>query len=240
MIYEEPVTVPFFLGTRTGRLSLATLTNVMLLVSEHQLDQVDAGIAALATHGAGWVITQYHIEITRMPKVEEPLIIGTEASGYNKLMTYREYWVKDAAGQTLATMSGAWVMMDLTTRKLIPIIPEFAAKVEAPKTTKVRRYPRLPRLENLANHRPYTVRYFDIDGNGHVNNTHYMEWMEDALGADFLTTHALRTVDIKFAREVTYGSTVDSAYTVDGDVTHHQIEVAGEANATATMTWTTA
>ncbi|WP_262315717.1 acyl-[acyl-carrier-protein] thioesterase [Lacticaseibacillus parakribbianus] len=239
MIYEEAVTVPFFLGTKTGNLSLATLTNIMLLTSEHQLDRLDAGIAALAKHGAGWVITQYHIAITRMPKVEEPLVVGTEASGYNKLMTYREYWVKDPAGNTLATMSGAWVMMDLTTRKLIPIIESFAAKVEAPKTTKVRRYPRLPKLTDFAHRQPYTVRYFDIDGNGHVNNTHYMEWMEDALGADFLTHHRLTGVDIKFAREVTYGSTVESAYTIDGTASHHQISVAGADNATATMTWET-
>ncbi|WP_125705260.1 acyl-[acyl-carrier-protein] thioesterase [Lacticaseibacillus daqingensis] len=237
MIYEEPVTVPFFLGTKTGALSLATLVNVMLLGSEHQLDQLGAGIAALSQFGAGWVITQYHLDVTRMPRVEEPLTVGTEASAYNKLMTYREYWVKDASGNTLATMSGAWVMMDLTTRKLIPIIEAFAEKVQAVKTTKVRRYPRLPKLTEWQRQVPYRVRYFDIDGNGHVNNTHYFEWLEDALGAEFLDAHRLASVDIKYAREVAYGSTVQSAVTVAGLTTHHQISTGADVNAEAMLTW---
>ncbi|WP_343036858.1 acyl-[acyl-carrier-protein] thioesterase [Lacticaseibacillus absianus] len=237
MIYEEPATVPFFLGTKTGALSLATLVNVMLLGSEHQLDQLGAGLAALAPYGAGWVITQYHLDVARMPRTEEPLVVGTEASAYNKLMTYREYWVDDAAGNRLATMSGAWVMMDLTTRKLIPIIESFAQKVEAVRTTAVRRYPRLPKLATWTYSVPYRVRYFDIDGNGHVNNVHYFEWMEDALGADFLDHHRLVSMDIKYAREVAYGTTIDAAVAIDGLTTHHQIMTDGVVNAEAQLTW---
>lgn len=237
MTYTEELTVPFFLGTQTGNLSLANMANIMLLVSENQLDQVDAGIAGLAKHGAGWVITQYHIDVARMPRIDEHLVAGTEATSYNKLMTYREYWLADDAGHHLVTMRGAWVMMDLATRKIIPIIPAFAEKVGAHFDSKVERFPRLVKQSEFTKTAAYRVRYFDIDGNGHVNNAHYMEWMEDVLGEAFLLTHKLVEADIKYAREVAYGTMVDSAVRVDGDTSYHLISTDGLANAEAKLRW---
>lgn len=237
MKYEEPYQMPFFLATQKGTASLATLVNLLLLGSEHQLDAVDAGIEALGKEGAGWVITQYHLAVTRMPKMEEQLILGTEAVSYNKLMTYREYWLRTPAGDELARMTGAWVMMDLTTRKIIPIKPAFAEKVGAINDTKVRRFPRLTKLTQVDGQADYPVRYFDIDGNGHVNNVHYFEWMEDALGTDWLQTHELTGMDIKYAREVAAGSTPTSQYQLDGLTTHHQIVTGDTLNAEATLTW---
>ncbi|WP_338217436.1 acyl-[acyl-carrier-protein] thioesterase [Lacticaseibacillus salsurivasis] len=237
MEYTEPLTVPFFLGTKTGELTLSNMVNIMLLISEKQLDQIGAGMSALAEHGAGWVITQYHIDITRMPNVDEPLIIGTQATSYNKLMTYRDYWIEDQSGQRIVMMHGAWVMMDLTKRKIIPIITSFPEKVGAAFDTKVERFPRLTKRTEFDQTLTYRVRYFDIDRNGHVNNAHYMDWLEDALGADFLTTHQPQSVDIKYAREATYGTTVDAAVTVEGETSYHQISTDGVVNAEAKLTW---
>lgn len=209
----------------------------MLLTSEHQLDQVGAGIAALSQYGAGWVITQYEMTITRMPKAEEPVQVGTQAVSYNKLMTYRDYWIKAEDGTELARISGAWVMMDLETRKIIPMKSGFPEKVGAQAETTVRRYPRIGKVTEPAAEIPYRVRYFDIDGNGHVNNTHYLDWMEDSLGYDFLNSHELQHVVIKYAREVAYGTTPVASFQQEGNVTHHQIATDGESNAVATMTW---
>lgn len=237
MIYEEPYTIPFFLGTQKGNVNLAMLVNAMLMGSEHQLDQAGAGMEALLAHGLGWVITQYELTIEKMPPVESRVLLGTQARSYNKLMTYRDYWLATPAGQRLATMRGAWVMMDLTTRKLAPILPEFPEKVGAQFDTHVQRFKRLPKLTQIDVDVPYRVRYFDIDGNGHVNNVHYFEWMEDSLGAAFLQSHELATVRIKYAREVTYGSTPHAQAQIDGLTTRHQIVTAGQINAEAEFTW---
>lgn len=237
MIYEEPYTLPYYLTTQKQTVNLATLVNMLLMGSEHQLDQLGAGVDALLAHGLGWVITQYEIKINAMPPVETPLVLGTQATTYNKLMTYRDYWVADLAGHKLATMRGAWVMMDLDSRKLVPILPEFPEKVGAVSDTLVQRFSRLPKLERIDVDVPYRVRYFDIDGNRHVNNVHYFEWMEDSLGYDFLSQHDIESVQIKYAREVTYGSTPHAQAQIEGNTTHHQIVSDGVVNAEATFVW---
>ena len=60
-VYEEDYRIPGFLGDRFGRAGLVNMINVMLEVSERQLEQLHAGIDAICEFHAGWVITQYHM-----------------------------------------------------------------------------------------------------------------------------------------------------------------------------------
>ncbi|MHA3066704.1 acyl-[acyl-carrier-protein] thioesterase [Lacticaseibacillus saniviri] len=239
MEYSEQYRVPFFFGTTKGTISLSTLVNIMLLTSEHQLDEHDAGVPALAELGAGWVITQYHITVNRMPEVEELVEVGTAARSYNRFLTYRDYWINDADGNRLATIEGTWVMMDLETRKLLPIKAEIVNRVGAEEATTVKRFPRIQKIENETIRAPYRVRYFDIDSNGHVNNAHYFDWMEDSLGAEWLQQHELVSIDIRYEREVAYGdeAPIAVAELVSETETRHKIMSGDVVNAEAQMTW---
>jgi len=240
MIYNEEYQIPFFFGTQNETISLSTLVNIMLLVSEHQLDEAHAGVAALAEHGAGWVITQYHLTVSRWPNVEEVVNVGTEATSYNKFLTYRNYWIDDASGNRLATLESTWVMMDLTSRKIINVIPEIVEGVGAQLDTKVKHFPRISKITTATETLPYRVRFFDIDANGHVNNAHYFDWMQDSLGADWLRSHTMTAIDIRYEREVAYGQTPQAEYEFDADnplITKHRIMTDGVVNAEAQMTW---
>lgn len=144
-VYEEDYRIPGFLGDRFGRAGLANMMNVMLEVSERQLEQLHAGIDAISEFHAGWVITQYHMDIHRMPKIEERLRVGTEATTYNKYFTYRDYWIDDAQGNRLVSVSSNWVIMDLRTRKIVDVIPELVERVGAVSNRKINRFPRFKR-----------------------------------------------------------------------------------------------
>ena len=181
-VYEEDYRIPGFLGDRFGRAGLANMMNVMLEVSERQLEQLHAGIDAISEFHAGWVITQYHMDIHRMPKIEERLRVGTEATTYNKYFTYRDYWIDDAQGNRLVSVSSNWVIMDLRTRKIVDVIPELVERVGAVSNRKINRFPRFKKVTDPDGEEAFHVRYFDIDSNGHVNNAHYLEWMENSLG----------------------------------------------------------
>jgi len=240
MIYHEDYQVPFFFGTQDATISLSTLVNIMLLISEHQLDAHDAGVEALAARGAGWVITQYHLDVNQWPTVEQRVKVGTEALSYNKFLTYRNYWIDDEAGNRMATLESTWVMMDLTSRKIINVIPEIVESVGAVEATKVKHFPRISKIQNVSESLPYRVRYFDIDANGHVNNAHYFDWMQDSLGAEWLQTHRLVELDIRYEREVAYGQTPQSEYAIDADeplLTKHRIVTDGVVNVEAQMKW---
>ncbi len=74
--------------------------------------------------------------------------------------------------------------------------------------------------------------FFDIDGNQHVNNAIYFNWILDVLGYDFLTKYEPTNILVKFDKEVEYGQEVESHFetiTEEGQLkTRHEIRMSGQ------------
>ena len=240
MRYSEKMQLPFYFATENGTVSLANVVNIVQRVSENQLAHLGEGMEALTTQGVGWIITQSQLEFTRAPQAEEDVTVWTEARSYNRLLCYRDYGIDAADGTPIVRVSSTWAMMDLHKRRIIPVIEAAMAGIGAVADSKVKRLPRLPKFGEPTGSQEYRVRYFDIDGNHHVNNVHYLDWMLDPLGDEFLNTHVPQSVNIKYAREVERGSKVLSEFALHTDTATsvHQISVAGKMNAEAAITWT--
>ena len=84
--YSENYQIPYFETDIKGELTLASLVNILILASEHQLNALNVGEATMHALNLGWVVTQYQMKITRMPKVDEKVRIVTEAESYNKYL----------------------------------------------------------------------------------------------------------------------------------------------------------
>lgn len=239
--YSEKYQIQLFEGNANGEISLAMMMNIMLAISEHQLDQLGISQQQLvANYHVGWVITQYHIEVKRAPKVGETIIASTQATGYNRFFCYRDFWIHDQARNELVSVKSTFVMMDIQTRKIIPVIKEIVAKFDLEPSKQIVRFPRIPHFDDTKTitSQDYRVRYFDIDSNGHVNNTRYFDWMQDVLGFDFLQKHSLKTADVRYEREVHYGDVVQSeVQKIAENITLHRIMNNGEIAAEAQFTW---
>ena len=123
--------------------------------------------------------------INRMPKVDEKVRIVTEAESYNRYFCYRNFWLYDEAGNECVFVQSIFVMMSYETRSMVPVVPEIMAPFESMAIKGSKRFPRIKKIDSeKASQKEYRVRYFDIDGNQHVNNVHYFEWMLDALDYD--------------------------------------------------------
>ncbi|MFC6275352.1 acyl-[acyl-carrier-protein] thioesterase [Levilactobacillus tangyuanensis] len=223
----------------TRHLTLAQLINLFVLVSEDQNDHLGLGVNFVQSHGVGWVVTQYHFQVTQMPLTGDTVSVKTKATAFNKYFAYREYWLFAADGSTLAYGESIWVAMSYATRKIATIPLEIIAPYE---TEPVKRLPRLPRPSRFDDSqttetKPYLVRYFDIDANGHVNNAHYFDWMLDALPADFLRSHQLQDFQIRFENEVRYGESVVSVASHTDTASQHRIMMGATTAATANAVW---
>lgn len=226
-------------------LTVGMMINLAVLVSGVQADHLNAGTEAANRVGGGWVITSYEINVNSLPKMGDDVVLGTRATSYNKYFAYREFWISDHNGNEYAHINGIFVFMDLTSRKMVQI-PDLM--IEPYHSKSVKRMPKFGRAqelmdEDLTNQKNYRVRYFDIDANRHVNNSHYFDWMLDVLDAEFLKTHELKKMLIKYEREVRYGETVTSQAGIDQNtcadeiITKHQILVDDGINAIANCWW---
>jgi len=238
--FSEPHRVVYYEADDTGHLTLAMLINLFVLVSEDQNTALELSPEYIHSLGVGWVVTQYHLQVNRLPRIGDHVTLKTRATAFNKYFAYREYWLLAEDGEQLAYGEGIWVTMSYATRKIATIPAAVMAPYE---TAPVKRLPRLPRPERLdlaatSVAKPYTVRYFDIDENGHVNNAHYFDWMLDALPAEWLRTHQATEVRIRFENEVKYGHQVTSEVAHSAaTTTQHTVKIGDTTAVLATIDW---
>lgn len=235
--YQEEYTIPFDLSDVNGHLKLPTFLSKLLEVSGyHSAALGRSDLYVRDRYGCAWIVTDYELFIEALPTFNEKVIIQTEAVAYNKLICHRQFKVLDQAGRLLIRVESYFALMHFENRKIMPVPDELIAPYQSEKVKKIVRGAKYTNLEN-AEKQDYRVRYFDIDLNGHVNNSKYLEWMYDTLGYDFLSCHFPRHIHLKYNREVSPGGAISSEYCWDGLVSHHQITSDGQINAQAIIEW---
>ena len=72
-------------------------------------------------------MTDYAIEIDRLPRYNEKVIITTEAISYNKIFCYRNFYITDETGQQIMLFKTTFALMDYETRKVAEVPDEVVA-----------------------------------------------------------------------------------------------------------------
>ncbi|MCB5951590.1 acyl-[acyl-carrier-protein] thioesterase [Enterococcus sp. BWT-B8] len=238
--YTMPYEVAYYDGDITKRMTLPSMLAVVIKTSEEQSALLGRGAEFVAGFGLGWVITNYEIEIKRLPMVGENIQITTQAMSYNKYFCYRNFWIHDEAGEECVQIKTTFVLMNKKNRKMSNVLEEIIAPYESEKIKKIYRNEKIEKIESGIFHN-YRVRFFDIDGNQHVNNAIYFNWLLDVLGYEFLSKHQPLRVNVKFDKEVEYGHEVESHYEVleneTGPWTRHEIRIEDQLYCEANIQW---
>ncbi|MBL1228867.1 acyl-[acyl-carrier-protein] thioesterase [Enterococcus sp. BWB1-3] len=238
--YTMPYEVAYYDGDITKRMTLPSMLAVVIKTSEEQSALLGRGAEFVAGFGLGWVITNYEIEIKRLPMVGENIQITTQAMSYNKYFCYRNFWIHDEAGEECVQIKSTFVLMNKKNRKMSNVLEEIIAPYESEKIKKIYRNEKIEKIESGVFHN-YRVRFFDIDGNQHVNNAIYFNWLLDVLGYEFLSKHQPLRVNVKFDKEVEYGHEVESHYEVleneTGPWTRHEIRIEDQLYCEANIQW---
>ena len=67
-----------------------------------------------------------------------------------------------------------------------------------------------------------------LDMNGHVNNSKYLDWIFEVMGAEFLTQYIPQKINLKYVKEVRPGGVITSAVERTGLESKHEITSDGE------------
>lgn len=235
--YQENYQVPFYESDINHNMKLPQLLSLVLQVSGKQ--SLSLGMSddyIYQTYNLVWIITEYAIEIERLPKYTENIVIETVPTAYNKLFCYRDFNVYGESGDKIMTIHSTFVLMDYDSRKVHPVIDEIVDVYDVEKIKKIDRGPRYESLE-IPEETTYHVRFFDLDLNGHVNNSKYLEWMYEVLDVAFLEEHIPHCINLKYVKEVHYGHDIKSRVETDGLITKHEIVTQGVVHAQARIEW---
>ena len=237
LTYQMKMKIPFDMADMNGHIKLPDVILLSLQVSGMQ--SIELGVsdkAILEDYNLVWIITEYDIEVVRLPRFAEEITIETEALSYNRLFCYRRFTIYDEEGWELIHMMATFVLMDRDSRKVHAVEPEIVAPYQSDFDKKIIRGPKYESLNEPIS-KDYHVRFYDLDMNGHVNNSKYLDWIFEVMGADFLTQYIPKKINLKYVKEVRPGGVITSSVERTGLESKHEIASDGATNAQAIITW---
>jgi medium-chain acyl-[acyl-carrier-protein] hydrolase len=166
-------------------------------------DLFGMGAHAITARGMSWVLNRMVVAVDRYPRYEEPLRVVTWSSGIRGFKGFRDFRVF-CRDELVARASSLWLNVDMETKSLARVPAETAAGFPVGAEAPFR-----PELDELrftppgaaAAVFPVTLRYSDIDGNNHVNNTAFFDLLQTALVARGKLVHPAR-IEIQFLKEI--------------------------------------
>ncbi len=158
----------------------------------------------LSARNATWVLSRFAVEIERRLAEHERFTITTWVESLDRIFTTRHHRVCDGNGQTVARATTLWSVIDLTTRK--PMSLEWLDNCATePCDIGMARPLRLRPLASYQEQETRSVRYSDIDFNGHTNTVRYIGWMLDTIDTERFRSQTIRRLDANFIKESVLG-----------------------------------
>ena len=178
---------------------------------------------SMAAKGLFWAVIRQRLEITRLPNVGETVTVKTWPMPTTRVAYPRATVGLDADGNELFKVMSLWVIMDIQSRAMIR--PDRSGvDVEGVVLGGELAAPAGLNFKDLPSETLRTVGFTELDVNGHMNNTRYLDWLCDLLSSDFHKDHPMKAVTICYMSEALEGQQVrlhwdnDSVLRVEGSV----------------------
>ena len=199
-----------------GRLRPAMLLFYVQEVSGLHASALGASYEALMSKNLFWAILRTRLQITRLPHSGETIRVETWPMPTSRVAYPRSVVAYDEAGHELFRAISLWCLMDKTSRAMV--LPGKSGVIVAGTLRGSElAVPGSLAVKSLANSHSRTVLFSDLDRNGHMNNTRYMEWCSDLLPAAFHREHTPEEITICYHAEALEGEALDIHYELNKD-----------------------
>ncbi len=189
-------------------LKLSSLFLYLQDVATEHAEKIGIGKSDMSKLHLYWVITRYAVTIHKLPKYCDTVVVKTYG-GHNMKFIYPRYFqVESESGEVLVTASSTWMLIDDRTHRVSMnsyenvVVPFDHIDGEEPQPIKVNPSADASLFEERV------VRYSDIDLNGHLNNTKYIEYILDTHNFEFYKKNKITHIEINYEREVLDGDVV--------------------------------
>ena len=202
-IYRLEHRVGYFQVDPDNQIHLSSLFKLLQEAAIHHATQGKIGTQIMQEKGESWILNRVVMQLDRYPKYDEVLTILTWATQMKHFKGFREFRIF-SGDELLGKVSTLWLYINLKEKSIarlpveaakhFPIRPEDIYFDELDRL-------RLPKPGPDAQASEVTTRYSDIDGNQHVNNAAYMDFLQSALHHQHLDTRP-KQLQIQFSKEI--------------------------------------
>jgi len=201
-----------------GRMRVSDLARQMEKITQAHLSAFGIDYISLKKEGKAWVISWSAININDLPKEGDKVILRMWPGKNKSVMYTRRYTFYSENKKPLVSAASLFIMMDLNTRnvavpsekvKKVPVI-SIPDEADLPKMREI-----MP--ENFSKQVSRTVQSSEIDKNGHMNNTCYLDWADEIRKNEKCMDRIPDYVWIQYSKELQEGQETVLQYELDDE-----------------------
>ena len=194
-----------------GRMTPASILLMIQEVAGKHCTALSVDYDTLAKRRMFWAVTRHRVQVSRMPRLGETIRVETWPMPTTRVAYPRSVVAYDAAGNECFRAISLWVLMNLDTRSMI--LPGKSG-ISVVGSLRGRELPS-PGSLALMDHtqtRQRQVCFTDLDRNGHMDNTRYLNWVSDLLPSAFHQSHEVKEFTICYHAEAREGQLLDLSW----------------------------
>jgi len=185
------------------RMRLDAIFMAMQEGGERHAKLLGLGYDDMLVKGLFFVLSRTHVRVHRMPRCGEAIVHTTWPGEANRFFCPRFHTLTLEDGTPLLSAGALWVILDTENRRIVsPLKADlaFPDNSDIPEPISLpNRIPKPGEHPHLFTRRPV---FTEFDINGHVNNTKYIAWICDTLGAETLKNAFISDLVVSYEKEI--------------------------------------
>lgn len=191
-----------------GRLGLFGTLNLLQDTSWLHARLLGADESQPLRDGLMWVFTRQKLEMREWPRAGEFVTVKTWLRPPDGVFIPRNFVVVSQNGQEIGQSSASFIALDLATRKIVPAQNLRDWQTVAYDRDLFLAPEKIQLQQNYELINTLRVRNSDLDGNQHVNNTKYAQWILDSVPYQLHQDLVLTSYSVNFLVETKLGDEV--------------------------------
>lgn len=163
----------------------------------------------VSNYHACWILVRVWFRFERPVYSGEQITVKTWCRGAGGVIVYRDFDFF-CGDEKVGEGTEAWIIADLESRSMLrPASVENLAAYVAPDCIKSKQLKliRMPKVRRPVYNR--TVRYADLDVNGHMNNIRYADVIMDAFLPEQLRGKFVQELQLNYSQECKFGEVLE-------------------------------
>lgn len=202
LIKTEPYTIRTYEIDNRKQATVPALVKLMHEAAMQNVIDLKLSVWDLEPHQISWILMRKNLVVHQLPNLGEQIKVVTHCAGFEKFFTYRDYKIYNQQDELLASAASTWLLMDTIKRRMARI-PDFILALECPPEADCLPRPKskLPKFEQVDLTKTFTVGWYDLDFNHHLNNVFYLQWILETVPDVLLQQGRLQQIDIVYKME---------------------------------------
>ena len=214
MFYTSHFQIGF---SHIGFCNLITNSGILSILEEtagSHSSSVGCGLNDIPVTHVSWAILNWKVQVFKRPRYLDKVIVKTWAREKNKLFCYRDFEVYDENNNLLIIATSKWIFLDTEKNSIMKIEDSFYNKYkpEEKSVFNIIDIPKLVEPKNSLQTFEYKVKRSDIDINGHMHNTNYLNLAYEALPEEIYKNTIFDNFEILYKKEIKLNASVKFLY----------------------------